>query len=898
MAASVVTKILRGFLKNLPKGEAKKLAREHGFLETRPVKTVTESKHPIAQKYITEHEQHEYLVKEPKRVSAQSQRDLFSRGKPEQEVVEEIDFKAWEKAGYPGLREYATLRLGTSKQKRLPIVDEDFVGPASPVDEVLHRLSGIRRQEQTGISDFVGPPSPVDEVLREASISQLASISPAQRQLLNFGRKLSTREIIESAIREGVYNPVAWNKAGLPPWPRELQSPRAMARVALDIPPARAFTKENQEAIAKKAREIIPLAIEQAGESGASLAKRANLPALREVRRSQVGSPSGRGVRAVNVEDYGTKIYERGDRPLSALTDEDIVSEGYRDVTKGLPVETRDEFGRLLSEFKEWGPVHNQRKRLLRNEEQAAIREGKLAESLSEEEMDDLVRDLIDRDPLYGRPFGQRFRVVPPFKGGQQGRIEGGVQYIQSPQRGQMLRIPQDTPPTRQDIMRLSRGEETPSEIAEQKIYEYGDEEIARSLGKTVEEMPTFQDELVTQPIQELSLLNQERRLDKIFDQEISGVPQLDKPHQNTLARVLQDKRLQTEREQFSAARSAAIRGRVLGQGRRNEAFAYGVRGEPRIPRVEEQLELSMKIEPTPEIAADLRNRAAEIRRIGNTFRAEANEKIRGSQFQTLPALHREFSPVDTGIARQKLESANVMSDLPSAYRVPDVSPQERRAIWEEIRSRPEYQQYKQAQMELKREIGVKAPDLMEFETYTRPQRTIPNRPVQPLKDVPSLVEAKPPVFPPTALDKAFEAGEITLDNPELLARWEAYFPERQAKEKALHQFHQKVLKAQQTRDKTLSENRIIKVQNEFSEKMNAITAGFVKKDGTANVTAWKKAGSPKSLDWEDATTEKVVKPRTKLVDSFKKGSKIVTRKRGGLIKKPRGWGAARYKCN
>ena len=36
-------------------------------------------------------------------------------------------------------------------------------------------------------------------------------------------------------------------------------------------------------------------------------------------------------------------------------------------------------------------------------------------------------------------------------------------------------------------------------------------------------------------------------------------------------------------------------------------------------------------------------------------------------------------------------------------------------------------------------------------------------------------------------------------------------------------------------------------------------------------------------------------KPRRKLVDSFKKGRKIVNRKKGGIIKKPRGWGIARY---
>ena len=37
-------------------------------------------------------------------------------------------------------------------------------------------------------------------------------------------------------------------------------------------------------------------------------------------------------------------------------------------------------------------------------------------------------------------------------------------------------------------------------------------------------------------------------------------------------------------------------------------------------------------------------------------------------------------------------------------------------------------------------------------------------------------------------------------------------------------------------------------------------------------------------------------KPQRKLVDSFKKGRKIVNRKKGGIIKKPRGWGIARYK--
>ena len=847
MAAAVITKILRGFLRNLPKGEATKLAREHGFVTEKIITTGAAQKHPAATRKAGPSRrpatEHDYLVEEMP--------DPLSKKEPKEVIIEEIDFKGWEKAGFPGVSEHATQRLGVSKQRQRSY-QSDLKEREALARVTYQRKWGVDAS-QKDITDFIGPPTEAAEVIRRSKIEELARISPAQRQLLNFGRKLSTREIIESAIREGVYNPVVWNRAGLPPWPKELQSPRAMARVALDIPPAKAFTKENQEAIAKKAREIIPLAVEQAGESGASLAKRANLPALREVRRSQVGSPAGRGVRAVNVEDYGTKIYERGDRPLSALTDEDIVSEGYRDITKGLPVETRDEFGHLLSEFKEWGPVHNQRKRLLRNEEQAAIREGKLAEGLPEEEMDDLVRDLIDRDPLYGRPFGQRFRVHVPFEGedivqqaAKKGQMEGvDIQYIKSPQRGQLLRIPQNVPPTKQDVTRLMRGEEDPSEIALQKYTEYADEDIAQSLGMTTEDMPTFRQELVTQPTQELSLLNKERRLDKIFEQPISGVPQIDKPHQNTLARVLQDKRNQTEREQFAAAKSVGFKRRfLLGKGGRNEAFAYGEPTAVIPPRVAQQLDRPIMREPTSEVAADLRNRAAEIRKVGNKFRAEANEKIRGAEFQTSPALQTEYRPEPTGIARYKPIGSKTMTEMPTTYRVPDVSPQERKDIWREIRSRPEYMQYKQAQAELKREIGVKAPDMMEFETYTRAPRT----------------------------------RLISRDSVPSLSR---------------------IKKASGKEKKLLESNRKLAIShNKFLDESDAAATGFIKKDGTPDIAAWKKAGKPARLDWEDKHTDKLVKPKQKLVDSFKKGRKIVNRKRGGLIKKPRGWGAARYKCN
>ena len=492
--------------------------------------------------------------------------------------------------------------------------------------------------------------------------------------------------------------------------------------------------------------------------------------------------------------------------------------------------------------------------------------------------MDDLVRHSVDRDPLYGRPFGSRFRIHVPFKGAE---------------RGQFLKIPQDVPPTKQDVTRIMHGEETLNEIAQQKYTEVVDEDIAKSLGMATEDMPTLREELITQP-------TQERSLEKLFDQPISGIPPREpRPHQNTLARVLQAKRQQTQRDQFSAGRSASLRGRLLGQGRRNEAFAYGEPTEVIPPRVAQQLEMPLLKEPTPEVVADLRKRAAEIRRVGNKFRTEANEKIRGSEFQTLPELRTEYRPEPTGIARYQPVGAKAMSDLPSSYRLPDVSPQERRDIWREIRSRPEYMQYKQDQLALKREIYNKAPDLMEFETYTRAQRTKPTRRISTetvaLKQIEPLDEI---ITRETELDRAFAAGEININNPKLYAKWKADAPRREAKRQAVTKAANQRKRLKSNKKLVASQKLIAKTVNRAADEVDAIGTGFIKKDGTANVTAWKKAGSPKPIDWEDRLTDKLVKPNQKLEDSFKKGSKIVTRKRGGLAKKPRGWGAARYKCN
>ena len=55
---------------------------------------------------------------------------------------------------------------------------------------------------------------------------------------------------------------------------------------------------------------------------------------------------------------------------------------------------------------------------------------------------------------------------------------------------------------------------------------------------------------------------------------------------------------------------------------------------------------------------------------------------------------------------------------------------------------------------------------------------------------------------------------------------------------------------------------------------------------------------SEQYLDRVVSEVGKIKEPTKRLADSFKKGSKVVKRKRGGMIKKPRGWGAARYNIN
>ena len=795
--------------------------------------------------------------------------------------------------------------------------------------------------------DTIGPPTLKQEESRLAAIGELASVRPAQQELLNFGKELTDIDVVRAALKAGVYNPRAWEATGLSRWPQELRNPVRMAKMALGI--TKTPTVKQKKDIRKLTQEMSGIAERQGMESTESLAQKVDLDQLRKSIREE-GRPRDlskqeqealrneiddalkegrhqplRGVREVGISKSEREIprvtRDTGTKGVP-ITDEDYIESTFEQIGARFP-ETgpRDEFGHLLPEFKQWSDLHNILKNRLRLQEQDAIERGLSTTRLSEEAMEQKTRDVLDQDILgYGIPLEQRFRQHTPLRDVTSRQIVPSEKVLPSPPPRM---IPQETPPTIQDVLRLMRGEEGGSGIARQKSEEQViSETMATDPGMS--EMSPLQDVISVSP-------QQERILSRIFGKEISGLPPREATPHGLRAQSLQAQRQQAEREQFSAGRSAGLRRKLLGQGRRNEAFAYGEPTEVIPPRVERQLEMPLLKEPTPEVVTDLRKRAAEIRRTGNSFRAEANAKIRGSYVEAQPATELVFNP-----KTKKLE--RVRTEVRAGYSLADVSPQEREKIWEGIRNRPSYKRYVQDKQALKEEIYNKAPDIMEFDEYVRPQRRI-SRPRSTVKGVPLREEGmwkegqkidpdRAPYYIqgpeeqvemdlsrllPSELDKAFAAGEININNPKLIARWKADAPRRKATDEALERFSNKLTKAERVRNKAVSESRIAKLENKFAEEMDAIDAGFITKDKKADVTAWKKAGSPEPLDWKDAYTQpgKVdfivdpstgvtpagspVRPKQKLVDSFKKGSKVVNRKRGGMIKKPRGWGAARY---
>mgnify|MGYP005815940139 FL=1 len=445
MAATVVTKILRGFLKNLPKGEAKELAGRYGFLKSEPKAAREISDAEVkARKEIAERIRKTGVRREPKK---EKQFELLVE-EPKEEIITTIDTKAWEKAGFPGLREHATERLATSQQRQKRL--------QSALEE---RLDIVDVEKETA----------KEKVARVKEIQRLREVGVAQERLNRFA--------------------------------------------------GREFWKGEKE-------ELLPITDEQMIESG--------------------------------YERMGTRI--PSDEP-------------------------RDPFGRLLSEFPEWGKEHMQMKAMLRDKEQTLLKEGKIERILSEAEIDQAVTNEVNK----GRPLYESYSQYIPYKDAPSG------QYI-------MTKV--DVPPTAQDVRRLSRGEEVPSEIIvvpeSEKVI---GEEIATSYGMPVEEIPSFQPVLSVNPAQEKVL----------FRQEIPGLPR--RLDENRLAKVLE---AQAKREQFLGTLDT-----------------FGRRAEPTTAmRRQQELSLEVPSIADPKIIARLRKEAADLRYKRTRFRQKISEEVQKNPYR------------------------------------------------------------------------------------------------------------------------------------------------------------------------------------------------------------------------------------------------------------------------
>jgi len=281
-----------------------------------------------------------------------------------------------------------------------------------------------------------------------------------------------------------------------------------------------------------------------------------------------------------------------------------------------------------------------------------------------------------------------------------------------------------------------------------------------------------------------------------------------------------------------------------------------------------------------PKVVASLRRKATNLRKKRDSFRDEVEVFVKDIA-DDMPS---PYTPPRGGEPSRIRELSRV-----------DDYAEARELAWEELRETPKFKKYMQDKVKLQAEINEKTPGLMEFDPYTRPQRTI-GRPRISISE-PDIRTPVKPDMSKSNLDIAMERGQIDLRNPAMAERWAKEAPQREARQIAINVYQTQLQKAKRLKGQYEASKKAAKIQNDIADKFDAIDTGFTKKnkagETVADVAAWKKAGSPKPVDPLDR--DRRVLPKRKLVDSFKKGRKIVNRKRGGIIKKPKGWGAARY---
>ena len=654
----------------------------------------------------------------------------------------------WAEEGAPGLSKYLAIQERVAKkQARSP--RERLVAEQERVAERQREL-----EERLGL-DF-------DRTLTDRETSILFDIDQATEQLTNlktdgtakknldaFAETLTNQEVIKDAIKAGLVNPNEWNvlaaSKGLPPWPEVFRTPDMIAKISLGLDPYRTHTQAwpsptQKRKIAAETKRILGGRGKRPTEevmSGIDVSRiRENIGGAEKQLRTakttrKAGLPTKEQLEELRQQEAeGRFLFSEEDRLVDERgkpipTQEELVEAGYRklasDPSQEPPTGVNPRTGELLPEELPWSQYAQERYNELLKEKRV-IDPNYTPTGAEERALQKQAWDEVDKEwPVFS---DKMLPVDMPSPSAVRQTTDLGEEIIPVEAQQTFIRGDVGSPASAMsEQMRGSSFREAAGELEPEQAFTTTDIDEDTLMQRAINP------QAVRESIQPTMAIPPNVNIEEAFGQRRRrGIKT---PSDRERAEAW--KKLQTRPEFERYMKDTVAR--------------------------ERQLDLPLLPEPTPEIATDLRKKAAKLREDTEAYRQMA--RVSG---------------------------------------------------WDKVRKHRDFKQYIIDRTALQREIYNKAPDLMEFEVYTRPQRT----------------------------------------------------------------------KSRLQTDKKLA------------DAFEAISTGFIKKDGTANIAAWKKAGSPKPLDWED--TDRVVRPKRKLVDSFKKGSKIVQRKRGGMIKKPRGWGAARYK--
>ena len=112
------------------------------------------------------------------------------------------------------------------------------------------------------------------------------------------------------------------------------------------------------------------------------------------------------------------------------------------------------------------------------------------------------------------------------------------------------------------------------------------------------------------------------------------------------------------------------------------------------------------------------------------------------------------------------------------------------------MQERANLQQVIRGQALLESPEGLPIPDIMEFDPYIRPQRTV-SRSRKTIPTEPTIETPVRPTIKQSNLDQAMKEGKVDLRNPAMAEKWAEEAPEREARQWAINSYNLQTSKLQ-----------------------------------------------------------------------------------------------------